>query len=267
MDLEAFSGYFDVVVRLGLSIGVILGFTLAYYLLGGFLDRLRARRVIERGLENAIKVLSLTVIVVVAVPLVFSILVGYQMAMLFSIAVLTLIGLALALAVRGYSTNIVSQLLIVSGGTLREGEYVRIETGSGSYEGRVLSSSGGYLILKNDRGNVIHIPYSILNNSIIIKMTGGLIRVKLKVKGENLTVERVFNIVESALKGCKNIDKGGLSLKLLRVGEEDSEKAVVMIVEARALNPRNEDKVREEIVELLVKNIPYETSATIVEEG
>ncbi|MDM7275386.1 MAG: mechanosensitive ion channel [Thermoprotei archaeon] len=267
MDFEALRGYYDIVARLGLSLVVILGFALTYYLLNGFLGKLRARRVIERGLENTIKVLALAVIVIVAVPFVFSILVGYQMAMLFSIAVLALTGLVLALAVKGYTSNIISQLLIVSEGVLREGEYVKIELGSGGYEGRVLSSSGGYLILKDDRGNAIHIPYSILNNSIIVKMTGGLIRVKLKVKGGDLTVERVLHMVESTLEKCKTIDKRDLTVKLLRVGDEDAEKVVIMMVEAKTLNPRNEDKAKEEIVELLVKNIPYETSATIIEEG
>ncbi|MFN4046679.1 MAG: hypothetical protein ACK4H7_05000, partial [Acidilobaceae archaeon] len=226
MDFEFFRDYYDIVARLGLSAAVILGFTLAYYLLDGFLDRLRARRVIERSLENTIKLLALIVIVIVAVPLVFSILVGHQMAMLFSIVALTLIGLVLALAVKDYASNIISQLLIVSGGALKDGEYVRIDMGSGSYEGRVLSSSGGYLTLRDDRGNVIHIPYRVLGNSIIIKMSGGLIRVKLKVKGRDLSVERLLNMVESTLGACKTIDKRDISVKLLRVGEEDTEKVM-----------------------------------------
>ncbi|MEM1868692.1 MAG: mechanosensitive ion channel [Acidilobaceae archaeon] len=261
--IQAIGGYSYLIFTVTGIILILLASFISYSIASRILFRLRVRRLLDKSIEEALRLVIALLIAAIALPLVLSLLFSIPYGLLVSVSLLVLLLVSLILAGREYLANILSYLLVSVSGVVREGEYVRIDLQSNSYEGRVLLSKGEYLALQTDHGHIIYIPYSKLHSSTIIKLASAIINLRVRIKGENIEVDRVVKDVENAIANCKFIDRNSISVKISGVSEENSTRVLTLLVEARTLNLRNIDKAREELIETLVENLPYEASLSI----
>lgn len=255
----------------GAVIIVLLSVAL-YMLLSRVLQRLRLKGVIDRSLEDALRLVAGVLLALVVLPIALSLLFRIEYGPMISLLILSFLLLSLILSGREYLANVLSFVIFSIAGTLKEGEYVRIDIGQSSYEGRVALSKGEYMSLRTEHGHLVYVPYSKLHSSIITKFSKALVTVKLKAKGkleddgEKLEVEELLRVVDDALSKATYVDRDNVTVELLRVAETEESREVILLINARISNPSNVNRAREEIVELLMKNVPYETSVSVVEE-
>ncbi|MCX8196520.1 MAG: mechanosensitive ion channel [Acidilobaceae archaeon] len=245
----------------------VIAASLGLYLVSAeLLRKLRLRGAIDRSMEEALRLVVIVIIAIVALPLAFSLVFRIDYGPLFSLLFLSLLLISLVVAGREYWANIFSFVVFSIGGTLKEGEYVRIDVGHGVYEGRVVLSKGEYVSLWTDHGQLIHVPYSKLHSSIITKLGKALVSFRLRARGEGLEVEKLVEAIERALSKANSVERDNVTIELLKILEEEDLREVSLRLKARLSNPNNVEKAKEEVMELLAKNVPYEISVAVEEE-
>ncbi|MCS7107503.1 MAG: mechanosensitive ion channel family protein [Acidilobaceae archaeon] len=237
-----------------------------YLLFSRILRRLRVKGVMDRSLEDALRLIVGVLLAVVALPLAISLLFRIEYGPLISLLILSFFLFSLILSSREYLANVLSFIIFSIAGTLKEGEYVRIDIGQSSYEGRVALSKGEYMSLRTEHGHLVYVPYSKLHSSVITKFSKALVSVRLKARGKGLEVEELLRTVDDALSKATYVDRDNVTVELLRVVESEDSREVMLLINARISNPANMNRAREELVELLMKNVQYETSVSVVEE-
>lgn len=249
----------------GATVIVLLSMGL-YLLFSRVLQRLRLRGVIDRSLEEALRLVIGVVLALVVFPIALSLVFRIEFGPLLSLLVLSFFLLSLILSGREYLANVLSFVIFSIAGTLKEGEYVRIDLGQNSYEGRVALSRGEYISLRTEHGHLVHVPYSKLHSSVITKFSKALVTVRLKAKGEKVEVEELLRMVDDALSVATYVDRDNVAVELVGVEESEGSVEVTLLINARISNPSNVNRAKEEMVELLMKNVQYETSVSVVGE-
>lgn len=232
----------------------------AYYAVKVFLSRLRLRGLISKRSEETIKLASLITIAVIVIPVAVSAVVPHPLVPTVSLAISIMVIAVILFSIMGYLTNALSYLLIALTSTLKDGEYVRVLVEGREYEGRVQLVEGNYVVLRSESGVSVHIPYSRLLGSVIVRLSQLPLVLLIRVSKPGSNLDEVIGKVYKALRTSKLIDKNSVSVRPVEVSED----VVVLEAEVETMNPRNVGECYEELVRTLIKELPYKVSIEIV---
>lgn len=174
--------------------------------------------------------------------------------MVLAVAVIILFSIA------GYVSNSISYLLVALTSIVRDGEYVRVFIDGMEFEGRVLLVEGNHVVLKTEPGTSVLIPYSRLLKAVIVKMSRLPLVLKVRVVKPGGGIDEVIEKVSNAIRKSRLVDRATVSVRPIGVREDE----VLLRVEAEAVNPRSVDDCLEELVRLLLNELPYKISVEIV---
>lgn len=243
------------------------GAIVAILLISRTLHVLKLRKIIDKRTEASLRFIFAGLISIIAVLSAASIAFEIQHGLVASGVLLIIILLPVAYVVTMYISNLFSYLIISLSNIIVEGDYIRVDIGEKSYEGRALLSMGEFLELRTDDGNVVYVPYSKLRSSVVTKLAGAIVNLKLVMKGSNLNVADAMKTVEMALSSSTAIDKGGSSVELTMVQETGEKTEAAFMIRARLVNPRNVERAKEEIMRYFLKaELPYDVSVAVAEE-
>ncbi|MEM2207836.1 MAG: mechanosensitive ion channel family protein [Sulfolobales archaeon] len=245
------------VLYLAISLALIY---LAYYTAKISLAKLRLRGIISRKFEETAKLIALAITAVIVLPAAISALVPHPLVPTVSLAVSLIVIAVVLFSIIGYVANSLSYLIVALTSTVRDGEYVRILVDGREYEGRVLLVEGNYMVLRTEPGASVMIPYSRLLRSVIIKLSQLPLVLRIKVVKPGGNIDEVVEKVANAVRKSRLVNKTSVSVKPI----EASEDGVVLIAEAEAVNPRNINDCFEDLVKILMKELPYKVSIEVV---
>lgn len=246
---------------------VVFGALLAILAMIRILRALRVRKIITKGAEASLRLILAGLITLIAVLSAVSTLLDIQYGLVASVIMIVILLLPAIYAMFSYVSNLFSYLVFSLSGTIAEGDYIRVDIGNQSYEGRAYLSMGEFLELRADDGNVIYVPYGRLHGSVITKLAGAIVNIKLTMRGRDLNVAEATQMVEKALSDSSSIDKSRSSFELTMIQEAGDERRVTFMIRARLVNPRNVEKAKEEIMRYFIKaELPYDVSLAVMEE-
>ncbi len=231
-----------------------------YYVARIALARLRLRGIISRKFEETVKLVVLILTAAIVLPAAFSTVVPHPLVPTVSLAVVLTVVAVVLFSVIGYISNSLAYLVVALTSMVRDGEYVRVLIDGKEFEGRVLLVEGNHVVLKADPGTSVFIPYSRLLRSVIVKMSRLPLVLRVRVAKPGGNIDEVIEKVYSAIRRSRLVDKANISVRPLGVREDE----VVLRVEAEAVNPKNVDDCLEELVRLLLNELPYKISVEIV---
>ncbi len=247
-----------IILYIVLAIAIVIA---VYIILGKVLSSLRIRGVIGRRVEETGKMAVLIISIIIVVPMLLSSVFEVAEARWIAIAILFMVIFIGIYSFRNYLENFVSYLFVVLSGIIDDGDNIRIEIGGKSYEGTAIIGEGEYMILKTDHGSYIYVPYSAILKSIIIKTIQSHIVAKLYVRGQGIDVEKLVNDVSSIIrKSSKYIEKSSVSVKPVEANEE----GVTLLLDVDIVNPRKIDECYEEMVKIIMRELPYRVSIEII---
>ncbi|MEM1931169.1 MAG: hypothetical protein QXL79_03535 [Sulfolobales archaeon] len=224
------------------------------------LSKLRLKGIISRKFEETAKLIALAVTAIIVLPAAISALVPHPLVPTVSLAVSLIVVAVVLFSIIGYVANSLSYLIIALTSTVRDGEYVRVLVDGREYEGRALLVEGNYMVLKTEPGTSIMIPYSRLLRSVIIKLSQVPLVLRIKVVKPGGDIDEVVEKVASAIRKSKLVNKTSISVKPVEVSED----GVVLVAEAEAVNPKNVNDCFEDLVKILMKELPYKVSIEVV---
>ncbi len=257
-SIEGIAGSYLPILYLLISLAALVAI---YYASRTFLARLRLRGIISRRSEETAKVLILAVAMIIIIPAALSAVTPHPLVPAVSIAVALLVAAIVLFSVIGYIANSLSYLIVATTSVIRDGELVRVEIDGKEYEGRALLSEGNYMVLKNESGASVLIPYSRLLKSVIVKLSQVPILLRIEIESPRGSLDEIVRKVSSVVRSSKLVEKSGISVKPVEVRDE----RLVLLVEAETVNPRNVSECYDELIRALIREIPYKVSIEIVE--
>lgn len=219
------------------------------------LSRFRTRGIISRGTEETIRFTSFATLSLIVLAVAISYWFQNYITLTFFISLLAMFIGVIIYALRTYIENALSYLVFVTSNVARDGEIIKVEYGDKIYEGKINITEGGYatIVMEN---NAVYIPYSILLKSIIIKSLYNIVRFKLKLRGQNLDLEKVVEDIKEATKSLKMINKESIEIKPIEVKEDE----IILNISFEVPNPRNIEECYETLVKILTRKMPYRIS-------
>lgn len=254
---EALSGWLPV-LYLVISLALIYA---AYYAAKASLARLRLKGIISRRFEETAKLVALAVAAVIVIPAAVSAVVPHPLVPTVSLTVSLIVVSVVLFSIIGYIANSLSYLIVALTSMVKDGEYMRILVDGKEYEGRVLLVEGNYMILRTEPGASVLIPYSRLLRSVIVKLSQLPLVLRIKVAKPGSNIDEVVERVTSAIRKSRLVSKTSVSVRPVEVSED----GIVLIAEAEAVNPRNVNDCFEDLVRILIKEIPYRVSIEFVD--
>lgn len=255
--IEALSSWLPV-LYLVISLALIYA---VYYAAKVSLARLRLKGIISRRFEETAKLIALAVAAVIVIPAAVSTVVPHPLVPTVSLAVSLIVVSVVLFSIIGYIANSLSYLIVALTSTVKDGEYVRILVDGKEYEGRVLLVEGNYMILRTEPGASVLIPYSRLLRSVIVKLSQLPLVLRIKVMKPGSSIDEVVERVTNAMRKSRLVNKTSVSVRPVEVSED----GIVLIAEAEAINPRNVNDCFEDLVRILIKEIPYRVSIEFVD--
>jgi small-conductance mechanosensitive channel len=187
-----------------LQLAVAITIVIAIYMISGkILERLRLRRVISRKVEGMLKIIVLSIIIIIAVPLIASIYV--QQSVLFSVVLLGIVLLVLAIAFRDYVANAAGYVIAASSGVVKDGDKVKIVIDGISYEGEVELLDSGFLQLRDENNTTVYIPYRKLLNATIVKYKYPLMSLNMRFHGHRIDIANLIEKIKEVLEGSTSV--------------------------------------------------------------
>lgn len=233
-------------------IGAIITLSIIYILLKNVLARFRARGIISKGTEEAMRFASITLLALIIFAIAISMFLQVHLLAIAFIALLMMFIGMIMYATRTYIENAISYMMFVSSNIVKEGDIIEIYINDKVYKGRISIAEGGYAVI--DLGDSrIYIPYNVLLKSIITKVVHNVIRFILRVKGKNLELAKLVNEVKNILSEIKIVNRENIVIKPIEV-ENDT---LSLIISIEILNPRNIDECYDTITKLLERKLPY----------
>ncbi len=232
----------------------------AYYVAKVSLSRLRLRGIISRRFEETVKLVVLVLAAAIVLPVAISTIVPHPLVPTVSLAVVLTVAAVVLSSIIGYISNSLAYLVVALTSIVRDGEYVRVLVDGREFEGRVLLVEGNHVILKTEPGVSVLIPYSRLLKSVIVKISRLPLALRVRVVKPGGSIDEVIEKVSNAIRKSRLVEKGSISVRPIGVREDE----VVLRVEAEAINPKNIDDCLEELVRLLLNELPYKISVEIV---
>lgn len=81
-------------------------------------------------------------------------------------------GVIVVVSLYSYIKNILTYLIVVLSGIVREGDNIEIVVDGKSYVGRVMLTEGSHMVLRTNRSASVFIPHKKVFNAIIVKSRG-----------------------------------------------------------------------------------------------
>lgn len=245
------------VLYLVISIAVIYS---VYYVAKIALTRLRLRGIISRRFEETAKLIVLALAAVIVLPAAVSAVVPHPLVPTVSLTVSLIVVAVVLFSIAGYVSNSLSYLLVALTSTVKDGEYVRVLVDGKEYEGRVLLVEGNYMILRTEPGASVLIPYGRLLRSVIVKLSQLPLMLRIRVAKPGSSIDEIVEKVTNAVRKSKLVNKTSISVRPVGVSEDE----VVLIAEAEAVNPKNINDCFEDLVKILIRELPYKVSIEVV---
>jgi|GEM_PF-639387 len=234
----------------------ILCVVVVYLVTRKLLSRFRAKGLISRGTEEAVKIGALLLSAFIVITVAISSWLQMYAASILIVAIIVLIIGTGIYTVRTYVENSISYVLFVSSNVIKDGDFVRIDVGGKIYEGRISMVEGSYATIDTPNSRV-YIPYSVLLRSIITKVTRYTFGFKLKINGQNLELDKVINELKEILsREMKMMVKEGLDVKPIEIRDDE----IVLQVSIEVMNPRNISECYETLARVLPRKLPYRFS-------
>lgn len=232
-----------------------------YVAIKKILAQFRSKGFISRGTENAIRFITFAILALMVIVVAVSSWLQVHIVAVTFVALLIMFVGVIVYAIRTYVENAIAYILFVSSNIVKDGDNVRIYTGSNIYEGRIDVAEGGYAIIDTGDSRV-YIPYSTLLKSVITKMIYNMARFKIRIKGQSLELEKVISELRNAItKEIKVINRENIDIRPIEVRDDE----VVLSISLEVPNPRNINECYETLAKLLMRRLPYKFSLEFID--
>ena len=230
-----------------------------YIAIRRIVSRFRSKGFISRGTEETIRFVSFTVLSLIVLAVAVSYWLQNYITAAFFITILAMFIGVMVYSIRTYIENALSYLIFVTSNIVKDGENVKIDYGGKVYEGRINITEGSYATIATENKTVF-IPYSVLLKSVITKSLRNVVKFRLRVKGQNLELDKVIENIRETVKDLKMINRESIDIKPLEIKEDE----IILNLSFEVPNPRNIEECYEMLVKLLTREIPYRLSFELI---